>query len=75
MKGFNLLCILLTVAFTVLRLYGVIRWNWALVISPFLVCAAANILVAVIALVWFCRELRKPEQKKTDMLSSFKMPT
>lgn len=45
-------CGLLTIAFIVLKLCGVIKWAWIWVVSPIWIPIAIVLLICVIA--WFC---------------------
>ena len=53
-------CVLLTVAFIVLKLTGVINWSWLLVLAPIWIPTAITIAIIVIVLVAvLVRELTK----------------
>ena len=52
-SGFGWLSTLLTVAFVVLKLCGVISWNWFVVFLPIIIDIAFIVLVCIVLLaVW-----------------------
>ena len=50
-SGFGSLSSLLTVAFVVLKLCGVISWSWFMVFLPIIIDIAFIVLVAIILLI------------------------
>ena len=50
-SGFGYLSSLLTVAFVVLKLCGVISWGWFMVFLPIIIDVAFIVLVAIILLI------------------------
>ena len=50
---------LLTVAFVVLKLLGVIDWSWWWVISPIWICVAMGILALIVFVVVYLYVRRK----------------
>ena len=50
-SGFGYLSSLLTVAFVVLKLCGVISWSWFMVFLPIIIDIAFIVLVAIILLI------------------------
>ena len=50
-SGFGHLSSLLTVAFVVLKLCGVISWSWFMVFLPIIIGVAFIVLVAIILLI------------------------
>lgn len=50
-SGFGWLSTLLTVAFVILKLCGVISWSWFLVFLPIIIDIAVIILVLIVLLI------------------------
>ena len=51
MSGFGWLSTLLTVAFVVLKLCGVISWTWFIVFLPIIIDIAVIVLILVVLLI------------------------
>lgn len=51
-------CGLLTIAFVVLRLCGVIRWRWIWVLAPVWISAAVFVVAAIISVTVAVRHRR-----------------
>lgn len=55
---------LLTIAFIVLKLCGVIAWSWWWVLAPIWISAGLILVTTVIAvLVWWIKEIRKDRRR------------
>lgn len=58
-SGFSWLSTLLTVAFVVLKLCGVVSWTWFMVFLPIIIDIAFIVLICVILLVvWLITRIR-----------------
>ena len=53
--GLSLLCTLLTVAFVVLKLCGVISWAWVWVLSPLWISFAIWLVIFIVCLIIYLR--------------------
>ena len=50
------ICFILTMIFTVLRLCGVIAWNWFLVFIPLFIYGGIYIIVLIVALILIAKK-------------------
>lgn len=58
---------LLTIAFIILKLCGVITWSWFWVLSPLIFTIALTLVITVIVLilaVWFDKTFNNSKKKK-----------